>query len=67
MVGMNTSPAARVQPATPTMGDIGKPKRRIEVVPTTKPVLPAPQPTRRPTPAVEPSTPSRPAREPVPA
>jgi len=49
------------------MGDIGKPKRRIEVIPVTKPVLPVPQPTRRPTPAVEPSTPARPAREPVPA
>ncbi len=67
MVDMTTSPAARVQPATPTMGDIGKKKRRIEVVPVTKPVLPVPRPVRRPAPAVEPSTPARPDREPVPA
>jgi len=59
MVDMSTSTAAHVQPGTPTLGDIGRKKRRIEVVPVTKPVLPAP--------AVEPRTPSRPDREPVPA
>ncbi len=37
------------------MGDIGPMRRRIEVLPMTKPVLPAPAtPTRTPAPIIEP-------------
>lgn len=53
-----------VHASTVHMGDIGVPKRRIEVIPTQNPVLPvAPEPER---PAPVP-VPAAPQPEPVPA
>lgn len=48
------------------MGDIGPTRRRIEVLPTTEPVLPArPAPRPAPTPAPTPAPVREPVKEPA--